>query len=72
MVAAPAVLGRVNSAMHLMFRGVLPAGALVGGAVATSIGLRPTMAIGALGILLASLFLVFSPIRRMRVLPGGE
>jgi predicted MFS family arabinose efflux permease len=71
-VAAPAVLGRVNSAMHLMFRGVLPAGALVGGAVATSIGLRPTMAIGALGILLASLFLVFSPIRRMRVLPGGE
>jgi predicted MFS family arabinose efflux permease len=68
-VAPPALLGRVNSAMHLMFRGVLPAGALVGGAVASVVGLRSTMAMGAVGFLLSGLFLVFSPIRRMRALP---
>ena len=70
-VAAPAVLGRVNSTMHLLFRGVLPAGALVGGAVATAIGLRATIAIGGVGFLLSSLFLVFSPIRGLRELPEG-
>jgi predicted MFS family arabinose efflux permease len=68
-VAPPALLGRVNSAMHLMFRGVLPAGALVGGAVASAIGLRYTMAIGAMGFLASGLFLVFSPVRRLRTLP---
>ena len=71
-VASPALLGRVNSAMHLMFRGVLPAGALVGGVVAGSLGLRYTMALGGLGFLLSSLFLVFSPIRRLRELPGAK
>jgi len=68
-VAPPALLGRVTSAMHLMFRGILPAGTLVGGAVATVLGLRITMAIGALGFLLSGLFLVFSPVRKLRVLP---
>jgi predicted MFS family arabinose efflux permease len=68
-VAAPAVLGRVNSTMHLLFRGVLPVGALVGGAVATAIGLRATIAIGGVGFLLSSLFLVFSPIGALRELP---
>jgi putative Ca2+/H+ antiporter (TMEM165/GDT1 family) len=58
--------------MHLMFRGVLPAGALVGGAVAGSLGLRYTMALGGLGFLLFGLFLVFSPIRRLRELPGAK
>jgi predicted MFS family arabinose efflux permease len=69
-VAPPALLGRVNSAMHLMFRGMVPAGALAAGAVATAIGLRATMAIGGVGFLLSSLFLVFSPIRRLREFPA--
>jgi predicted MFS family arabinose efflux permease len=68
-VAAPAVLGRVNSTMHLIFRGVLPVGALVGGAVATAIGLRATIALGGAGFLLSSLFLLFSPIKSLRELP---
>ncbi|MBZ5606512.1 MAG: MFS transporter [Acidobacteriia bacterium] len=60
------LLGRVNSAMQLLFRGVYPAGALVGGALAGRIGVRGTILTGALGYLCANLFLVFSPLRRFK------
>ncbi len=63
------LLGRVNAAMHLVFHGVLPLGALTGGAVAQGIGVRNTLLIGAIGFLLSTLWLVFSPVRRLRELP---
>lgn len=71
-VAPSHVLGRVNSAAHMMFRGVLPAGALLGGALAEAIGLRAAMFVGAGGSLLSTLWLIFSPIRRLRELPKME
>jgi predicted MFS family arabinose efflux permease len=64
------LLGRVNSAMHLLFWGVLPLGALAGGALAEAVGMRGALFIGALGVLLSSLWLVFSPVRRLRALPA--
>lgn len=63
------LLGRVNSAMHLLFRGVLPVGALAAGIIAEAIGIRLTMVLGAIGYLLSTLWLIFSPIRRLRELP---
>ena len=63
------LLGRVNAAMHLLFRGVLPVGALAGGMIAEAIGIRLTLFLGALGYLLSTLWLVFSPIRQLRELP---
>ena len=71
-VAPRHVLGRVNSAAHLMFRGVLPVGALAGGALAETIGLRGAMFVGAGGFLLSTLWLIFSPIRRLQELPKVE
>ena len=68
-VAPSHALGRVNSAAHLMFRGLLPAGALAGGAVAEVVGVRGAMFVSAAGFLLSTLWLVFSPIRRLRELP---
>ena len=68
-IAPSHVLGRVNAAAHLTFRGVLPAGALCGGALAEAIGLRGAMFMGAGGFLLSTLWLIFSPIRRLRELP---
>jgi MFS family permease len=68
-VAPSHALGRVNSAAHLMFRGLLPAGALAGGAVAEVIGVRGAMFVSAAGFLLSTLWLIFSPIRRLRELP---
>ncbi len=67
--APPHVLGRVNSAMQLLFNGLIPVGAMAGGVIAVSIGVRTTMLIGAAGYLLSSLWLVFSPIPRLRELP---
>jgi predicted MFS family arabinose efflux permease len=68
-VAPSHALGRVNSAAHLMFRGLLPAGALAGGAVAEVVGVRGAMFVSAAGFLLSTLWLIFSPIRRLRELP---
>jgi MFS family permease len=64
------LLGRVNSAAYLLFRGLVPLGALAGGAAAGVIGVRATMLIGASGFLLSTLFMVFSPIPRLRNLPA--
>ena len=71
-IAPYRLLGRVNSAMHLLFHGILPVGALAGGMLAQSIGMRPTMFAGALGFLLSTLWLVFSPIRSLRELPKTD
>ena len=63
------LLGRVNSSMHLLFHGVLPLGALAGGAIAQAIGIRQALLLGAIGVLLSTAWLVFSPVRRLRELP---
>ena len=63
------LLGRVNSASHLLFWGALPLGAMAGGAIAQTLGIRQTMLIGTLGYLLCNLWFTFSPIRRVRQLP---
>jgi predicted MFS family arabinose efflux permease len=59
-------LGRVNAAMQMMVRGMWPLGALAGGALGGWIGLRATMAVAGAGLLLSCLWLVFSPVRRLR------
>jgi Na+/melibiose symporter-like transporter len=68
-IAPNQLLGRVNASMDLLFRGILPLGALSGGAMAQLIGTRTTMLAAAIGFLLSTLWLVFSPIRPLRTLP---
>ncbi|HXU29179.1 MAG TPA: hypothetical protein VN851_01265 [Thermoanaerobaculia bacterium] len=63
--APEGVLGRVNAGMNLMSRGVLPIGALVGSFVAARIGIAATIAIGACGIMLATLWLAGPAVRRV-------
>jgi MFS family permease len=63
------LLGRVNSAGHLLFWGALPLGSLAGGAIAETFGIRQTMLIATLGYLLSNLCFTFSPIRHLRQLP---
>lgn len=70
---APAhLLGRVTSAAQLLFRGGVPLGSLAGGALAEWIGVRNTILAGALGYLLSSLWLVFSPVRGLSDLPPAR
>jgi predicted MFS family arabinose efflux permease len=63
------MLGRVNAVMQMLIRGVFPVGSFCGGALASVIGVRPTLTLGALGFLSSSLWLVFSPIRKLREYP---
>ena len=59
------MLGRLNASRRFLVWGVIPLGNLVGGALAVTIGLRPTLFVGAIGITLAALPLVFSPLRSL-------
>jgi MFS family permease len=58
--------GRMNATMRFLVWGTLPMGSLIGGVLGETIGLRPTLVVGALGSLLASVWLLFSPLRHLR------
>ena len=57
-VAPAHLLGRVNAAIQLASRGMLPIGALAGGFLAGKIGITNTLWIGAAGVLLSTLCLL--------------
>jgi MFS family permease len=68
-ICPPELLGRMNASIRWIVWGTLPLGALLGGALGTWLGVRPTVWIGVLGDGLAGLFLFFSPLRGMRDVP---
>ena len=59
------MLGRANASRRFVVWGVIPIGGLAGGALGSSIGLRPTLLIGAIGAALSFLPLLASPLRRI-------
>jgi MFS family permease len=63
------LLGRVNASRRFIVWGTIPLGSLVSGALASSIGLRPTMFIGAIGCSLAAIPIALSPVRHVKELP---
>ena len=68
-ICPPRLQGRMNSVMRFMVWGTIPLGTLAGGALATWIGLRETIAVGAVGGGFAFLWLLFSPQRHLREMP---
>jgi MFS family permease len=66
------MLGRMNASRRFVVWGVVPLGALTGGILTASIGLRPTLYVGAIGASLAFLPLLFSPVRSLREVPDEE
>ncbi|HEX7272240.1 MAG TPA: MFS transporter [Casimicrobiaceae bacterium] len=64
------LLGRMTATMRFLTVASAPLGSLVGGALATAIGLRGTLlVVGALGLALALAAVLWSPVRQHRVLP---
>ena len=63
------LLGRVNASRRFIVWGTIPLGSLVSGALATWIGLRPTLFVGTIGILLATLPVALSTVRHVKDLP---
>jgi MFS family permease len=64
------LLGRMTATMRFLTVAAAPLGSLVGGALATAIGLRGTLlTVAVLGLGLSAAAVVWSPVRRHRVLP---
>jgi MFS family permease len=64
------LLGRMNASIYFIVYGITPLGSLLGGVLGQSIGLQKTLVIAAIGEILACLWLLFSPIRRLREQPA--
>lgn len=64
-----ALQGRMNATLHFIVSGMLPLGALAGGALGEVLGLRETITLAAVGSLLSGLWVVCSPVRDLARLP---
>ena len=61
--------GRMNATMRFIVWGTIPIGAIIGGALATSIGIHQTIWIGAILGLTPFLFVLLSPVRGLKEMP---
>ena len=61
--------GRMNSVMRFIVWGVMPLGSLLGGALASWVSLRFAIWVGAIGMSLAVLPVLLSPVRTLREMP---
>jgi Na+/melibiose symporter-like transporter len=66
------LLGRMNASRRLVVWGTIPIGSVVGGALASTIGLRETIFVGAIGASFSFLFLYFSPLRTIHEMPEPQ
>ena len=60
--------GRMNATMTVVLVGTVPIGAILGGALGETIGLRPTLFVAVAGELLAVSWLLLSPVRSLHEL----
>jgi MFS family permease len=65
----PGLLGRMNATMRFLVWGTMPLGSFLGGVLGSTIGVRGTLFVAAVGGSLAFLPVFFSPMRGMRELP---
>ena len=66
------LLGRMTASRRFIVWGTIPLGSVVGGALGSTIGLRETILLGAVGSTFCFLFLVFSPFRSIQAAPALE
>ncbi len=62
------MLGRMNGAFRFVVTGIMPFGAFFGGWLGESIGIRPTLIVSALGLLVVSGLSRFSPLHQLKTL----
>lgn len=63
------VQGRMNASMRFIVWGTIPIGALLGGALGQTLGIWPTILLMVLGDLVAPLWVLLSPVRRLQTQP---
>jgi MFS family permease len=65
-ITSERLLGRMTASYRFVIFGTIPLGALLGGGLGEWMGLREALAISAVGISAAPLWVVFSPVSRVR------
>jgi MFS family permease len=68
----PALLGRMNASVRFLVFGTMPVGALLGGVLATWLGIVPALWVSVAGAALAAGWVTFSPLLHLRDLPESE
>jgi predicted MFS family arabinose efflux permease len=63
------IQGRMNAVMRFIVWGTIPIGALVGGILAKSIGVKEALIVGGIGACLPFLAVLFSPVRDIHDMP---
>ncbi|MFG3578673.1 MFS transporter [Micromonospora chersina] len=66
------MLARVQGAKRTVNYGIRPIGALLGGVLGATMGLQPALWIATIGALTGGLWIIFSPLPRLRDLPQVE
>jgi MFS family permease len=61
--------GRMNSVMRFIVWGTIPLGSILGGVLASTIGIKETLIVGGLGTCLPFLPVLFSPVRGIKEMP---
>ncbi len=63
--------GRMNATFYFLVAGMLPLGALAGGALGQALGMRTAIILAAASSLLSVLWVVFSPVRHLTRIPSA-
>jgi MFS family permease len=71
-VTPEAMQGRMNATVRFLIWGTIPAGAVLGGLLAGTLGLRAALVVAGAGSLLAVLPVALSPVRGLREMPSLE
>ena len=66
------LLGKMNGAFRFCVTGIMPFGALFGGWLGGTIGIRWTLVVGAIGLLLSCTVASFSHLRHLKALPDAR
>jgi predicted MFS family arabinose efflux permease len=69
MVVPDRLLGRMTASVRFIIWSLVPIGAILGGILGETLGLKAALWVGAVGNLLSFLWVFCSPVRRLRELP---
>jgi hypothetical protein len=59
----------MNATMRFLVWGVFPVGGLLGGILGEAVGLRTTILISGIGLLGSAVWVIFSPVGKMKAIP---
>ncbi len=68
-ICPPRMQGRMNATVRFLVWGTMPIGSIIGGVLASTVGLHETIWISAILGFIPWLFPLFSPVRKIRVMP---